>query len=1634
MSTPNDSTVATLATSRGSQLDELCARLEQGVSEDEARLLCDFARIFFARLPRPITQDRTPEELTALVRGSFRFLESARPEGVNVEVVQPEAEGWDAPVTLLRAKVGDRPFIVDSIREYLASEEIVIHHFVHPVMRVERDAAGELLGVAPVGAETGGAPQAVVYAELSRIAEPERREALRREIERRLGDVVVATDDFARMLEALEHTTERVRANETRFPERAAEFTEIADFLDWLRDGNFVFLGFRSYAIGRPEAGGEIVVEPGSGLGILSDETHSTWASAVPLSQLDEALLRRVTAGPPLIVSKTNAEATVHRSARMDYIGIKRLDDAGRVTGEDRFLGLFTSKAYAEHADLIPILRSKLARVLDASGATPGSHDYKEIITIFNSMPKEDLFQASSEELQAEVETVLSLVFADEVRVTLRPDPLGRGVSVMVILPRGRFSGEVRHRIQQLLAERLQGTVLNYHLAMSAGDQARMHFYLSAEDAEAVATVDPHDLEIAIAQIIRSWQDRLKDELAGVPATAPEAEHLARLYAPAFTEEYRAATPPAAAVTDVMQLERMRREQLDVAVYMTNPAEGVDGLEGVTRLSLYLRGERLMLSDFMPILDNAGVKVVEVTPYTVVPENGHVPAATIYTFAVRGPDGAVLPLERSPLLAELLLAVRRGEAVNDAFNTLAIGAGLRWREIDVLRTYANYAFQVGLLPTRFAPARALVRYPEVARLLIDYFAARFDPAHEASASREAEMAARREGVLRALNAVATLADDRALRSLLRLMEATMRTNYYRHGGAAPTKTSGGAPYISIKVRSADMEELRKTRLMYEIFVHSARMEGIHLRGAPVARGGIRWSDRPDDFRTEVLSLTQTQVIKNAVIVPGGSKGGFITKLALPDRDAMMAEAADQYRTMMRGMLDITDNLVGGEVVPPEGVVRHDGDDPYLVVAADKGTAHLSDTANAVAAEYDFWLGDAFASGGSHGYDHKKQGITARGAWECVKRHFRELGKDIQAEPFTVAGIGDMSGDVFGNGMRLSRQIKLLAAFDHRHVFIDPDPDPAASFEERERLYFTPRSSWDDYDRSVLSKGAMIVPRASKEIELTPEAKQALGLEESVERLDGEALVRAVLRAPVELLWNGGIGTYVKDETETNADVGDPANDPVRVNAQELRATVVGEGGNLGFTQRARISYALAGGRNNTDALDNSGGVDMSDHEVNLKILLGSATASGKMTMDARNELLEAMTDEVSQLVLGDNISQSLAVSLDEARSNAALDQFAALISSFEREGLLDRIANGIPSSDELRERIEDGIGMTRPTLCVLLAYSKMHAKTHLLASGVPDDAAAEPYLFSYFPAAAVEAVGRGQAERHPLRREIIATALINDLVGLMGSSFLHRTARDTGAEIPAVVRAWLIASRISGAAALRADLAALEGQVPAEVVHRWYHGLTRVLERTTRWVLDNVAPEAPMSEVIAEHHDGLARLRDEFAELVAGVDRELFETRVAEITPLAVDEALGRRLITLRFLPQLLNILRIAQESGAEDVEAARAFYLVAERYATGRLRRALREAAGDDLWERRYAQALAADVDRIHRTITRAVLACEQENDRALEACLDDFDLEHARTLAHYHEVLDEVQSAERASLAGYAMAARALTAVAAK
>ena len=1599
--------------------------LTDDATQDSVRA---FADLFLGKAPPDFVQERSPAVLARVILGAYRFLEGSRPSGVGVQVENPtpENEGWSAPVTMIRTSVSDRLFIIDSIREYLHSEKLAVEYMIYPVLYVGRDAAGRILEVR--AALDGERRESVVHVEVEQVGDPKERERIRSELARRLEDVVRATDDFRPMLDAVDRVIAELNTREMDLPEQRDELTEIQELLRWLRDGAFVFLGYRAYNLVETDGRVAIQVEPGSGLGVLRNETISSYKDGVALESLDPGLRALVQGGPSLIISKTNAESTVHRRARMDYIGVKKLGARGRVMGEHRFIGLFTARAYAEDAEQVPILRDKLRQVLGAAGVVVGSHDYKETHSIFNSMSREELFHTSAEQIGADIRTVMTAYHSDDVHVGLREDVLGRGVSTMVIIPTDHYSAAVRKRIQQHLSEAFGGELLNFRLALGSGDQARMHFYFAAQP-DRLQTVQALDLEESIRELSRSWTDRVREgiELMRAP---DEARRLARCYGEAFSPEYQAATSPREAVDDILELEAMQAQRRPVSVSFSNGADAswVPGNDEITQLKLYQSGDRLVLSEFMPILENAGMRVIAVNPFEV--KGPGVPTGLIYTFAVQDKAGRLLDVEsRAQPVGDTILAVLAGDLSNDLVNGLVLATGLHWREVDVLRSYCAYAFQLGWMTTRFALPSALLKHPDIARALFELFEVKFDPARTGTMEQRREAAgAVKARIVAALQGVTLLAEDRALRRMLALVESTVRTNFYRGGGRIPTRRSGGVPYTSFKFSCEALAAGAKSRLVYEVWVRSSRMEGVHLRGSKVARGGIRWSDRMDDFRTEIMGLVKTQMVKNAVIVPGGSKGGFVLLRPPVDPERLGEEGKEQYRTLIRGLLDVTDNLdVAGALLRPELVVAWDDPDPYLVVAADKGTAKFSDVANALSAEYDFWLGDAFASGGSHGYDHKEVGITAMGGWECVKRHFRELGKDIQAEPFTVVGIGDMSGDVFGNGMLLSRQIRLLAAFDHRHVFLDPDPDPERSFVERERIFRLGRSSWADYAPELLSEGGMIVPRGAKEVALSAPALAALGLPAGTGAMDGEALIRAVLRAPVELLWNGGIGTYVKSSDQTNADAGDTTNDAVRVDAEELRCKVVGEGGNLGFTQLARIQYALAAGRINTDALDNSGGVDLSDHEVNLKILLNPTVRSGRMTEERRNELLEELTQQVAELVLRDNRSQSLAVSLDQRRSADSMDEHRDLITGLEKAGLLDRGAETLPSFETMVEREDAGLSLTRPELCVLLAYGKLWLKAQVLASGLPDDPVLESYLVGYFPREAVAAAGDETLRAHRLRREIVTTQAVSDLVDLMGSDFVMRVARDSGCPPAEVVRAWIVASRLAGHRAVLRRMAERAANVPSELQYLWLLRLGRVLERTTRWVLQNAQADATTAQLIDDNRAGLDALRSHFVELVGRDvdDQQLYLNRVAELKELGADEAIAHDLITLRFLDLMMDILRIAQETGTEPLAAARAYYRVSGRLRISWLRKTIVDSAADDRWEQRAGQALMEDLGRAHHKVVAQVMRSGNGADNADDAA-DRLLASRAREVARFEALLQEVQAEPRMSVAGLSVAVR--------
>jgi glutamate dehydrogenase len=1416
-------------------------------------------------------------------------------------------------------------------------------------------------------------------------------EELAERIHRILVDVQAAVRDFDAMSDRVPALVEAAQSAGARYSQDEIEETVL--FLSWLLDGNFVFLGYREYTI----EGDSIAVSHDAGLGILGNDERSRFSAPVSLATIDAELRERLMGENLLVVSKTNRFSTVHRHTKMEDVTVQRIDESGAVVGHLRVVGLFTRKAYMAPASRIPILSRKLRQIAAAEDLLEDSHDYRALVELFESFPKDELFVAGVEELRRTLVRLLDLQERKHIQLFVRPDLQEGRVAVLVALPRDRFNAELRLRLQDLLQRRFGGSSVDYHLSLTESEQALLHFAVHVEGP--IPDVSFADLEQEVVSLARTWDDRLRERLVALHGEE-RGNALADEYAQRFPTYYKSSTDVHLALLDVDHFERLKRGE-SFAVGLKNEREAG---QAMTRVGIYKTGGKIRLSDLTPILRALGLIVVEEVPTRLHGGDGE---TFLHDFGVL--DEADRPLDLADCgerVADCIAAVWRGEAESDDLNRLVVTAGLTWREVAVLRAYRTYRSRVGALFGVDYKNEAYARNPAIARKLVELFVLRFDPARERDTAAEEALHAE---ILAALDAVKSLDEDRILRAQLGQIDATVRTNAFRPGRS----------WLSFKLDSARVPDMPKPCPLYEIFVYSPGMEGIHLRGGRIARGGIRWSDRKEDYRTEVLGLMKAQMVKNAVIVPVGSKGGFVLKRTAASKEEQRADVVAQYSTLIRGMLDVTDDLVGGEVVHPPDVRVLDGADTYLVVAADKGTAALSDTANAIAAEYGFWLGDAFASGGSDGYDHKELGITARGVWESVKRHFRELGHDVLERPTTVAGIGDMSGDVFGNGLLYTDTLRLVAAFDHRHVFLDPTPDPQASFAERKRLFELPGSSWDDYDRSLISAGGGVWPREEKSIPLSAEARAALGVE--LEAGTPSDVIAAILKAPVDLFWNGGIGTFVKASYESNADVGDRTNDAIRVDGADLRARVVAEGGNLGITQKGRIEYAATGGRINTDAIDNSAGVDCSDHEVNVKILLGLAVAQGDLTTKQRNDLLREVEDDVARHVLYDNYLQAQILSQEDAVSTERLDAYEELMTRLEAEELLDRELESLPSSDEMNERVRSGRGMARPELCILLAYAKRSLEEAIRGSSLPD----EPFLDSdverYFPPKVSERFG-GLIARHPLRRDLAATILANAVCNDQGITFVSRLAGETGAEPAEIVRAYRIAREVTDATARWDDVEALDGKIDPTLQNVLMVGVDTLVEDVSRWYVVN-APSAPLEETIEETTPLVGELAAVLDRSGSESWRAAREVVAAELVREGVEERLARRHAFQPELAHAPDIIAVARGTGRSLEDVASAFFLAGERLHLDWLEGRLVELPEASSWQRWAARAIESDVMALRREIAQAALS---HTSKPAAAALDDYLAARTEAFERLRRLIDALAGQGETSLAALTVAVR--------
>ncbi|MFQ5973385.1 MAG: NAD-glutamate dehydrogenase, partial [Alphaproteobacteria bacterium] len=1321
-----------------------------------------------------------------------------------VRVFNPRVEehGWKSKHTVIEVVNDDMPFLVDSVTAELNTRGFTVHLVIHPMVEVERRNGGDLARILPAGGDGSNmaVAESFMHFEIDEQSDPEVLDGLRRGIEDVLRDVRAAVEDWPSMLEKVAAIRGELDKNPAKLP--PDDITEAGAFLQWIADNQFTFLGYREYDYSGRGATERMTVAPG-GLGVLRDPERTVlenWRNNQPLPPELEAFVHQPT---PIMVIKANERASVHRPVHMDVIGVKKFNNRGKVTGERLIVGLFTSAAYSRSPLDIPLLRRKLAYVVDRAGFAPASHDSKALAHILETYPRDELLQIDKETLFDNAVGILHLQERQRIALFLRRDAFERYVSALVYIPRDRYNTDLRRRLAGILERAFNGVVTAFTPYLASDSVlAQVLFTVKTQPGE-LPRYNLEDIEAALVEGARSWADRLRDALVESKGEEPGLR-LYHRYADAFSSGYRDSYLPEAAVVDIDKIEAtLTADELGMNLYRP-----IEARNDEVRFKIFYVGAQLPLSDVLPMLENMGLKVIGEEPFEVwLDEDEH--SIWIHDFDMMSRSGAPVQLAQvKEKFHDAFNRVFKGDIENDGFNRLVLGAGLDWREVVALRAICKFLRQTRTAFSQAYMEQTLANNPDLARLVVALFRVRFDPARQTDGKDDAR--AIRERIEAGLDAVESLDEDRILRRFVNVVDATRRTNYFQLGADGVPK-----PYLSLKLDSREIEELPEPRPMVEIFVYSPRMEGCHLRGGKVARGGIRWSDRLEDFRTEVLGLMKAQMVKNAVIVPVGSKGGFVCK-RLPtggDRAALMKEVKDCYSILMRGMLDLTDNLEQGKIVPPPDVVCHDDDDPYLVVAADKGTATFSDIANGISRDYGFWLGDAFASGGSAGYDHKQMGITARGAWESVKRHFRELGRDIQTQNFTVVGVGDMSGDVFGNGMLLSRHTKMVAAFNHLHIFVDPDPDPAKSLDERKRLFELPRSSWADYDAGLISEGGGVFDRKAKSIKPTPEMKALFGIE--ADQITPAGLIRAVLAAPVDLLWFGGIGTYVKASHETNAEVGDRANDGLRVDATELECKVIGEGANLAVTQRGRIEFARLGGRVNTDFIDNSAGVDTSDHEVNIKIVIDDIVAAGDLTEKQRNTLLDEMTDDVARLVLNDNYLQSQAITQAELQAHERLDQQWRFVKSLEKEGRLDRAIEFLPDDEEMQERQAQGSGLTRPEYAVLFSYAKLALYDELLPTNVPDDPHLVRDLARYFPERLRERFAEPIA-RHRLRREIIATYITNSVINRVGATFVHELQARTGMTPADIARAYVVARGAFRLRPLWREIETLDNKVSSE--------------------------------------------------------------------------------------------------------------------------------------------------------------------------------------------------------------------------
>jgi len=1505
----------------------------------------------FARFLRAVAEATDPEDLRPSspevleerFRKSYGRLGKRELASFNVYVVPSDRPGGRDIVEVFCA---DMPFIVDSVLAAVRAYGGVVRAITHPVLQFDPATYRVLEQPTP-----GSRLESFLHIELDPLPDLVVREAMKGEIEATLTDVGRAVAGWRPMLERVKKAVQDWHEHPPKAP--PAQIAEGMHFLGWLAEHNFTFLGMREYRLDGDVGAKRLVPVHDSELGILEDPNVLFLRSGRNYVEMTGQHVAFLAEPAPLLVTKANIKSRVHRRGYMDYIGVKLYDADGTPSGELRIIGLFTSMSYATPNIDVPLIRKKVGEVLKRGGNDPKGHAGKALMNALDTFPREELFQISDDMLFDFATAIAQLSDRPRVRVLSRIDRFDNFVSVLVYVPRDRYDSDIRALIGVYLAEQYDGRVSAFYPHFPEGDLVRVQFIIGRDGGK---TPNPSrdELEAGVMQRILTFGDKLK-------ATSPNPAAIAD-YLEAFPAAYQANNSTEAALADIETIKLLPDERA-IALRLGTRV----GRESPIGLKVYHRGSPIALSDRVPMLENFGFRVIDEDTSTVTPAHG----TEVFVHDMLLEADAAVDLSDHNLSQKIenaILAVWRREAESDALNALTTLRGLSWDDVEVLRALTRYLKQVGIPYSRDYLNAVLARHGDVAVALVTLFHAQNDP-HFAG-HRERSITQARDTIATAIDVTSSIDEDRILRRTLNLAEAVVRTNAYQRDQSGARR-----PALAIKFDCSKVEALPEPKPYREIFVYSPRVEGLHLRFGPIARGGLRWSDRPEDFRTEVLGLVKAQQVKNAIIVPVGAKGAFVPRQtpAGADRETVMREGTICYKIFVSTLLDVTDNLDIDTVIPPPDVVRRDGDDPYLVVAADKGTASFSDTANDIAIDRDFWLGDAFASGGSVGYDHKKMGITARGGWEAVKRHFRELDRDIQTSPFTVVGVGDMSGDVFGNAMLLSPQTRLIAAFDHRDIFIDPDPNPETSLAERARLFQLPRSSWQDYKAELISKGGGVYARTQKIVPLFAEARKALGL--GNEQLSPSDVIRAILKAEVDLVWFGGIGTYVKAATETDAQAGDKANDATRINGADIRALVVGEGANLAMTQLGRVEYARKGGRLNTDAIDNSAGVNSSDLEVNIKIALGALTRTGQLTTQTRNEFLASMTTEVAELCLRNNYLQTLALSVEESRGLSALPEHQSLIEALGHSGELNRTVEFLPDNAALKVRMQAGKGLTRPELAVLLAYAKNTVNAELVASGVPDDPYLGKELYRYFPDRLTETFP-DTVTGHRLRREVIATVLSNAMLNRGGPAFVNELSAATSADAGQIAAAYAAARDVYGTPDLNKEIDALDGLVPGRTQLMLYTEVQALLRREALWFLRNTSFEFGLAPLVERYSAGVADVRMLLGSLADPWLEGYIAERTARLESARVSRDLAKRFAELPVLSLGTDVVLVAEKTGTTVPEAATAFFGVLDVFGLGRV---IEEGNGvvlGDKFDRMALDRALANLTRAQRDLTTDVLS----------------------------------------------------------